>query len=99
MCTNLHVRITAWLLPSIPTETVVRQSKDYGLWNGVDLDSKLALALTNYLTCPPGACLLSAEQIIPVSWVKMTRHAKGSVTLLLQLGRKAHVHALTREKD
>ena len=73
MCTNLHVRITAWLLPSIPTETVVRQSKDYGLWNGVDLDSKLALALTNYLTCPPGACLLSAEQIIPVSWVKMTR--------------------------
>ena len=26
-------------------------------------------------------------------------HAKGSVTLLLQLGRKAHVHALTRDKD
>ena len=26
-------------------------------------------------------------------------HAKGSVTLLLQLGRKAHVHAPTREED
>ena len=26
-------------------------------------------------------------------------HANGSVTLLLQLGRKAHVHAPTREKD
>ena len=26
-------------------------------------------------------------------------HAKGSVTLLLQLGRKAHVHAPTRDKD
>ena len=26
-------------------------------------------------------------------------HAKRSVTLLLQLGRKAHVHAPTREKD
>ena len=26
-------------------------------------------------------------------------HAKGSVTLLLQLGRKAHVHALIRDKD
>ena len=26
-------------------------------------------------------------------------HAKGSVTLLLQLGRNAHVHAPTREKD
>ena len=26
-------------------------------------------------------------------------HAKGSVTLLLQLGRKAHVHALTRDED
>ena len=26
-------------------------------------------------------------------------HAKGSVTLLLQLARKAHVHALTREED
>lgn len=73
MCTNLRVRNAAWLLPSLPTETVVRQSKDYGLWNGVDLGSKLALALTNYLTCPPGACLSSAEQIITVSWVKMTR--------------------------
>ena len=26
-------------------------------------------------------------------------HAKGSVTLLLQLGRKAHVHAPTRNED
>ena len=26
-------------------------------------------------------------------------HAKGSVTLLLQLGRKAHVHASTRDED
>ena len=26
-------------------------------------------------------------------------HAKGSVTLLLQLGRKAHVHARTRDED
>ena len=26
-------------------------------------------------------------------------HAKGSVTLLLQLGRKAHVHAHTRDED
>ena len=26
-------------------------------------------------------------------------HVKGSVTLLLQLGRKAHVHAPTREED
>ena len=26
-------------------------------------------------------------------------HAKGSMTLLLQLGRKAHVHAPTREED
>ena len=26
-------------------------------------------------------------------------HAKGSVTLLLQLGRKAHVHALSRDED
>ena len=26
-------------------------------------------------------------------------HAKGRVTLLLQLGRKSHVHALTRDKD
>ena len=26
-------------------------------------------------------------------------HAKGSVTLLLQLGRKAHVHALNQDKD
>ena len=26
-------------------------------------------------------------------------HAKGSVTLLLQLGSKAHVHAPTRDKD
>ena len=26
-------------------------------------------------------------------------HGKGSVTLLLQLGRKAHVHAPTRDKD
>ena len=26
-------------------------------------------------------------------------HAKGTVTLLLQLGRKAHVHAPTRDKD
>ena len=26
-------------------------------------------------------------------------HEKGSVTLLLQLGRKAHVHAPTRDKD
>ena len=26
-------------------------------------------------------------------------HAKGSVKLLLQLGRKAHVHALTRDED
>ena len=26
-------------------------------------------------------------------------HAKGSVTLLLQLGRKAHMHAPTRDKD
>ena len=26
-------------------------------------------------------------------------HAKGSVTLLLQLGRKAHVHAATRDED
>ena len=26
-------------------------------------------------------------------------HAKGSATLLLQLGRKAHVHAPTRDKD
>ena len=26
-------------------------------------------------------------------------HAKGSVTLLLQLGRKLHVHALTRDED
>ena len=26
-------------------------------------------------------------------------HAKGSVTLLLQLGRKVHVHALTRDED
>ena len=29
------------------------------------------------------------------SWI----HAKGSVTLLLQLGRKAHVHAPTRDED
>ena len=26
-------------------------------------------------------------------------HAKGSTTLLLQLGRKAHVHAPTRDED
>ena len=26
-------------------------------------------------------------------------HAKGSVTLLLQLGRKGHVHAPTRDED
>ena len=26
-------------------------------------------------------------------------HAKGSTTLLLQLGRKAHVHAATRDED
>ena len=26
-------------------------------------------------------------------------HAKGSVTLLLQLGRKSHVHALSRDED
>ena len=26
-------------------------------------------------------------------------HAKGSMTLLLQLGRKAHVHAPTRDED
>ena len=26
-------------------------------------------------------------------------HAKGSVTLLLQLGRKSHVHAPTRDED
>ena len=26
-------------------------------------------------------------------------HAKGRVTLLLQLGRKAHVHAPTRDED
>ena len=26
-------------------------------------------------------------------------HAKGSLTLLLQLGRKAHVHARTRDED
>ena len=26
-------------------------------------------------------------------------HAKGSVTLLLQLGRKEHVHAPTRDED
>ena len=26
-------------------------------------------------------------------------HGKGSATLLLQLGRKAHVHALTRDED
>ena len=26
-------------------------------------------------------------------------HAKGSVTLLLQLGRKAHVHGPTRDED
>ena len=26
-------------------------------------------------------------------------HTKGSVTLLLQLGRKAHVHAPTRDED
>ena len=26
-------------------------------------------------------------------------HAKGSATLLLQLGRKAHVHAQTRDED
>ena len=26
-------------------------------------------------------------------------HAKGSVTLLLQLGRKAHIHAPTRDED
>ena len=26
-------------------------------------------------------------------------HAKGSLTLLLQLGRKAHVHAPTRDED
>ena len=26
-------------------------------------------------------------------------HAKGSVTLLLQLGRKAHVHAPSRDED
>ena len=26
-------------------------------------------------------------------------HAKGSMTLLLLLGRKAHVHALTRDED
>ena len=26
-------------------------------------------------------------------------HAKGSVTLLLKLGRKAHVHAPTRDED
>ena len=26
-------------------------------------------------------------------------HAKGSVTLLLQLGRKAHAHAPTRDED
>ena len=26
-------------------------------------------------------------------------HAKGSVTLLLQLGRRAHVHAPTRDED
>ena len=26
-------------------------------------------------------------------------HAKGTVTLLLQLGRKVHVHALTRDED
>ena len=26
-------------------------------------------------------------------------HAKGSATLLLQLGRRAHVHAPTREED
>ena len=26
-------------------------------------------------------------------------HAKGSVTVLLQLGRKAHVHAPTRDED
>ena len=63
---KLHVRHTAWLLPSIPVETVVGQSKDYGLWNGVDLGSKLALALNNYVTCAPGACLSLAEEIIPV---------------------------------
>ena len=68
---KLHVRHTAWLLPSIPVETVVGQSKDYGLWNGVDLGSKLALALNNYVTCAPGACLSLAEEIIPVFWVKM----------------------------
>ena len=68
---KLLVRHTAWLLPSIPVETVVGQSKDYGLWNGVDLGSKLALALNNYVTCAPGACLSLAEEIIPVFWVKM----------------------------
>ena len=26
-------------------------------------------------------------------------HSKGTVTLLLQLGRKAHVHAFSRDKD
>ena len=44
----------------------------------------------------------SCESLVGKSPGKATDpliHAKGSVTLLLQLGKKAHVHAPTRDQD
>ena len=44
----------------------------------------------------------SWESLMGKPRVKVTDpliHAKGSVTLLLELGRKAHVHAPTRDED
>ena len=58
-------------------------------------------ALWESLVGKPGV-KASAESLVGKPGRKATDHlihAKGSVTLLLQLGRKAHVHAPTRDED
>ena len=60
--------------------------------------------------CRKASCESLVESLVKSSWESLVgkpqgkatdllNHAKGSVTLLLQLGRKAHVHAPTRDED
>ena len=81
------------------------QSCQQGIW--LEADSWW-LGLWAWVSCPPGSWELLLPWLscapTPLGWNKSVYwdpliDSTGNMTLLLQLGRKAHVHAPTRDED
>ena len=63
---------------------------DFNAFSKLKTIVKHSLQINFIFPGAPGWCVHAADALI---------HAKGSVTLLLQLGSKSHVDAATRDKD